>query len=110
MSRRDFSVAEFADRRARVRAALREADLDWLIAIHPISIHWLTGSEAKSYQEFQCLIVSAHSDTLVILAREGERNELLDLMRKSKGRRSNLTAKEQDRVVKLLDKIRREGR
>jgi hypothetical protein len=39
-----------------------------------------------------------------------ERNELLDLMRKSKGRRSNLTAKEQDRVVKLLDKIRREGR
>jgi Xaa-Pro dipeptidase len=78
VSRHDFSAAEFADRRARVRAALREADLDWLIAIHPISIHWLTGSEAKSYQEFQCLIVSAHSDALVILAREGERNELLD--------------------------------
>jgi hypothetical protein len=39
-----------------------------------------------------------------------ERQELLDLMRKSKGRRSNLTNKEQDRVVKLLEKIRREGR
>ncbi len=36
-----------------------------------------------------------------------ERKELLDLMWKSKGRRSNLTKKEQNRVVELLDKIRR---
>lgn len=78
MSRHDFAPEEFADRRARLRAALREADLDWLVAIHPVSIHWLTGSEAKSYQEFQCLFVPAHADRLTILAREGERNELLD--------------------------------
>ena len=38
-----------------------------------------------------------------------ERSELLDLMRKSKARRSNLTKKEQDRVVDLFDKIRRGG-
>jgi TRAP-type C4-dicarboxylate transport system substrate-binding protein len=38
-----------------------------------------------------------------------ERRELMDLMRKSKGKRSNLTKKEQDRVTKLFDKIRREG-
>ena len=39
-----------------------------------------------------------------------ERRELLDLMRKSRGRRSNLSKKQQDRLVKLFDKIRREGR
>ena len=39
-----------------------------------------------------------------------ERRELLALMVKSKGRRPNLTAKEQDRVLRLLDKIRHEGR
>jgi len=37
-----------------------------------------------------------------------ERRELLALMIESKGRRSNLTKKEQDRVLTLLDKIRRE--
>ena len=39
-----------------------------------------------------------------------ERRELLDLMRKSRGRRSNLSKKQRDRLVKLFDKIRREGR
>lgn len=37
-----------------------------------------------------------------------ERRELLALMIESKGRRSNLTKKEQDRVLTLFDKIRRE--
>ena len=44
-----------ASRRARVREAIGEAGLDWLLVFHPVSIHWLTGSDAKSYQEFQCL-------------------------------------------------------
>jgi hypothetical protein len=35
-----------------------------------------------------------------------ERREVLDLAAKSKGRRSNLTKKEQDRLVELLRKIR----
>jgi len=39
-----------------------------------------------------------------------ERRELLALMTKSKGRRSNLTKKEQERVLRLFDKIRYEGR
>ena len=37
----------------------------------------------------------------------GERRELLDLMLKSRGRRSNLSKKEQNRALDLLDKIRR---
>ncbi|MCB1093858.1 MAG: aminopeptidase P family N-terminal domain-containing protein, partial [Verrucomicrobiae bacterium] len=51
MSKHDFSVEEFEGRRARVREAIGAAGLDWLVAIHPVSIHWLTGSDAKSYQE-----------------------------------------------------------
>ena len=49
--------------------------LDWLVAVHPGSIHWLTGSDAKSYQEFQCLLVGARREPLVVLTREGERHE-----------------------------------
>ena len=75
MSRHDFTTHEFADRRSRVRAALVQAGLDWLVMFHPVSIHWLTGSDAKSYQEFQCLLLSAAADPLRILTREGERNE-----------------------------------
>jgi hypothetical protein len=35
-----------------------------------------------------------------------ERRQVLDLMIKSKGRRSNLTNREQDRLVRLLNKLR----
>lgn len=54
---------------------MREIGLDWLIAFHPVSIHWLTGSDAKSYQEFQCLLISSSSCDVTVLARSGERNE-----------------------------------
>src|SRR3546814_20982406 len=59
MSKHDFTPDEFADRRSRVRAAVAAAGLDWLVAFHPVSIHWLTGSDAQSYQEFQCLLIPA---------------------------------------------------
>jgi Xaa-Pro dipeptidase len=75
MSKDDFSREEFAARLARVRAAMAAARLDWLIAIHPVSIHWLTGSDAKSYQEFQCLLVGAGEEPLTVLVRAGEVNE-----------------------------------
>ncbi|MBM3457448.1 MAG: aminopeptidase P family protein [Armatimonadetes bacterium] len=78
MSRHDFSREEFDMRRARVREAMRQAGLDWLVMIHPVSIHWLTGSDAKSYQEFQCLCLSAEPGPLVVLTREGECNEFRD--------------------------------
>lgn len=75
MSKHDFTEDEFASRRARVREAIGQAGLDWFIAFHPVSIHWLTGSEAKSYQEFQCLLISAQPGPVIVLTREGERNE-----------------------------------
>ena len=75
MSKHDFSMDEFESRRSRVRDAMQAQGLDWLVLCHPVSIHWLTGSDAKSYQEFQCLFISAEPAPLVILTREGERNE-----------------------------------
>ena len=75
MSKHDFSIEEFESRRRRVRAAMQAQGLDWLVLCHPVSLHWLTGSDAKSYQEFQCLFISAEPTPLVILTREGERNE-----------------------------------
>src|SRR6476660_4597945 len=78
MSKHDFPAEEFASRRSRVREALTRIGLDWLVAFHPVSIHWLTGSDAKSYQEFQCLMIPAGSGPLTIMTREGERNEFED--------------------------------
>jgi Xaa-Pro dipeptidase len=75
MSKNDFTEAEFRDRQARVRRAVGEAGLDWLIVIHPVSIHWLIGAETKSYQAFQCLPVAAEERPLAIFTRESERCE-----------------------------------
>lgn len=75
MSKHDFAAEEFTTRRARTRDAIARAGLDWLVAFHPVSIHWLTGSDAKSYQEFQCLLISAEPGPISVLTRDGERNE-----------------------------------
>ena len=77
MSKHDFSAEEFALRRSRVREAIGAAGFDWFCAFHPVSIRWLTGSDAKSYQEFQCLLISAKSGPITVLTRDGERNEFL---------------------------------
>src|SRR5688500_20226353 len=61
MSKHDFSADEFSARLSRTRRAIADAKLDWLLVFHPMSLHWLTGSEAKSYQGFQCLPVSAEA-------------------------------------------------
>lgn len=78
MSKHDFGVDEFADRLRRTRAAIARAGLDWLIVFHPVSMHWLIGTDAKSYQAFQCLFVSAGAGPLVMLTRESERPEFED--------------------------------
>jgi Xaa-Pro dipeptidase len=78
MSKHDFTIEEFSARRSRAREAIAEAGLDWLLIFHPVSIHWLTGSDAKSYQEFQCLLISASPGPVIVLTREGERAEFQD--------------------------------
>lgn len=77
MSKHDFTIEEFAVRRTRARDAIGSAGLDWMVLFHPVSIRWLTGSDAKSYQEFQCLLVSAKPGPITVLTRDGETNEFL---------------------------------
>jgi Xaa-Pro dipeptidase len=78
MSKHDFTAEEFASRRSRAREAIANAGLDWMLVIHPVSIRWLTGSDAKSYQEFQGLLISAEPGPICVLTRTGERNEFRD--------------------------------
>ncbi|MEQ1770781.1 MAG: Xaa-Pro peptidase family protein [Devosia sp.] len=76
MSRADFPALEFERRLGLVRYSMVEYGIDALVVIHPASIHWLTGSEAKSYQEFQCLLVGRQDGSpLAMLARAGEVHE-----------------------------------
>lgn len=76
MGRADFPAAEFDRRLKLVREAMAARGLETLVVIHPASIHWLTGSEAKSYQEFQCIFVGvADNAPLVVLTRAGEVHE-----------------------------------
>ena len=76
MSRRDFPAEEFLDRRRKAAAAVGAAGLDWLLIVHPVTIHWLTGSDAKGYQAFQCLLLAASGAPLILVTRESERAEV----------------------------------
>lgn len=78
MSKSDFPPEEFADRLSRVRLAMAAAGIDWLLLFHPVSIHWLTGSDAKSYQAFQCLLVPAAATSPVMFTRRSEEAEFHD--------------------------------
>jgi Xaa-Pro dipeptidase len=78
MSKHDFPPEEFAARQARVRSAIAKAGLDWLLLFHPVSLHWLIGADAKSFQTFQCLPISAEKRPLVMFTRESDRNEFLE--------------------------------
>lgn len=75
MSVNDFPPEEFQDRLWRVRQAMSQMSLDWLILVHPVSIHWLTGSDAKSFQSFQCLVVAQDDKPLTVLTRLAEVTE-----------------------------------
>ncbi|MBV9783097.1 MAG: aminopeptidase P family protein [Acidisphaera sp.] len=75
MSKHDFTPAEFADRLARLRRAIGEAGLDWLLVLHPVSIRWLIGQDTKSYTVFQCLPVSADDSKLIMFTRGTEQSE-----------------------------------
>ena len=77
--RDDFTAEEFAERQSRVRVAMAAAGIDLLLVFHPVNIQYLTGSKAKSYQEFQVLFFTLEEGPLTILTRLSEVPEIADL-------------------------------
>lgn len=57
------------------RQAIGAEGLDWLLAIHPVSIRWLIGQDTKSYTVFQCLAISSRDEPLVLFTRRTDANE-----------------------------------
>jgi len=79
MSKNDFTPEEFETRQHRVRTKMEELGLDLLLVFHPVSIQYLIGSRAKSYQEFQVLFFTLEESPLTIMMRLAEVPELTDL-------------------------------
>ncbi len=63
-----FDEAEFAARKARLLAALAAEELDALLIFEQASAYWLTGYDSFGFCFFQCLLVTAAGD-LVLLTR-----------------------------------------
>ena len=78
MSKNDFTAEEFADRQHRVRAKMEEEGIDLLLVFHPTNIQYLSGSRAKSYQEFQVLFFSLEDAPMTIMMRLAEVPEMTD--------------------------------
>ena len=61
-----FERAEYAERLARVQAALRDRGLDGLLAFQPETVTWLTGFFTRGYSTFQLAIVPADGEPVLV--------------------------------------------
>ena len=59
-----FSVQEFAERLAKVRAAMAEREIDTLVVHDPSNMAWLTGYDGWSFYTPQAVIVGAAGEPL----------------------------------------------
>ncbi len=57
-----FDREEYADRLARVRAAMHDRTLEVLIVADPSNMAWLTGYDGWSFYTYQCVIVTLDDD------------------------------------------------
>jgi Xaa-Pro dipeptidase len=64
-----FERREFAERMARARAALREADLAALLIFAQESHYYLTGFDSAGFVFFQCAILTADDRPITLLTR-----------------------------------------
>ena len=73
-----FSLAEYADRVAGVRARMEEQDLDALLVYWPENIYYLTGYDTLGYFNYQLLVVPRSADPFLVVRRL-ERQNALDI-------------------------------
>ena len=78
MSKFEFELKEFEGRQTRVRAAMEKEGIDLLLITAPANIHYLIGSRAKSFQEFQCLFFTLEAGPLTVITRLSEVAEYTD--------------------------------
>jgi Xaa-Pro dipeptidase len=64
-----FERGEFAERMARARAALREADLAALLIFAQETHYYLTGFDSAGFVFFQCAILTADDRPITLLTR-----------------------------------------
>jgi Xaa-Pro dipeptidase len=69
-----FSREEFDERRRRVLAAIAARGLDGLLMFKQESMYWLTGYDTFGYCFFQCLVLRADGE-LVLLTRAPDRRQ-----------------------------------
>lgn len=75
---RAFPDSEYAERQGRVRELMWDAGLDVLLVVNPRNLNYLIGYEAKSYQEFQCLLVPPEEGPLTMVCRLADVTELTE--------------------------------
>ena len=78
MSKADFDLQEFEDRRVRVRAAMEKEGIDLLLVLSPVNINYLVGCRTKGYQQFQVLFFPVGDAPATFLTRTSELPETLD--------------------------------
>ena len=63
-----FSTQEFDNRKKKVLESMQKEKLDALLMFRQESMYWLTGYDTFGFVYFQCLILKANGD-LVLLTR-----------------------------------------
>ena len=61
-----FTEAEFAERRAKATAMLKDRGLDALLMFRQESMYYLTGYDTFGYVFFQCMVLTASGETALI--------------------------------------------
>jgi Xaa-Pro dipeptidase len=64
-----FELSEFEARVANARAALRREKLDAILLFAQESLYYLTGFDTSGFVFFQCALLTAGSDAIVLLTR-----------------------------------------
>ena len=73
-----FSIEEYAERVAKVRAGLHERDLDALLVYWPENVYYLTGYDTLGYFSYQVLVVPQEGEPFFVVRRI-ERQNVLDM-------------------------------
>ena len=63
-----FTSQEFKKRKENVLKEMRSAEIDALLMFKQESMYWLTGYDTFGYVYFQCLVLTANGD-LILLTR-----------------------------------------